>query len=54
MLQKFWNGDDGKYVSDEIVCCFWRKVDILPVKWNAYINNNVGSATLAHSKKGYQ
>ena len=35
MLQKFWNGNNGKYVSDEMACCCWRKADILPVTWNA-------------------
>ena len=51
MLQKIWNGDNGRYFSDESSCRCWRKSDILPVAWNADINNNVGSATLAHRKK---
>ena len=51
MLQKFWNGYDGKYVSDESPCRFYRKADILPVTFNADINNNVGSAALEHCKK---
>ena len=50
MLQQVYNGGDGKYVSDEISFHFWRKVYILPVTCNADINNNVGSATLAHRK----
>ena len=51
MLNKCWIGYDGKYVSDEISCCSWRKADILPLTWNTDINKNVGSATLAHIKK---
>ena len=51
IIQQVWNGDDDKYVSYESSCSCWRKSDILPVTWNAEINNNVGSATLAHSKK---
>ena len=51
ILQQFWNGDDGKYVSDESACRCCRKSDILPVTLNSDINNNVGSATLSHSKK---
>ena len=51
IIQKVWNEYDGNYVSDDSDCCCWRKADILPVKCNAGINNNVGRATLAHNKK---
>ena len=51
MLQQVWNGDDGNYVSDLSACHYWKKSYILPVTWNAGINKNVGSATLAHRKK---
>ena len=47
MLAKIWEGKDGKYVSDESICRCWRKADILPVTWNADINNDVGSATIS-------
>eukprot|EP00957_Ditylum_brightwellii_P049843 3778849-Ditylum_brightwellii.AAC.1 len=46
MLKKFWEGKDGKYVTDESVCRCWRKSNVLPTSWNADINNNVGSASL--------
>ena len=45
ILHPVYNGDDGKYVSNDSACSFWRKADILPVTSNADINNNVGSAT---------
>ena len=51
MLVKVWEGKDGKYVSDESICRCWRKADILPVTWNADINNDVGSATIATRDK---
>ena len=51
MLQKVFNGDDVKYVSDEIACHLWGKAYIIPVTWNSDINNNFVSATLAHGKK---
>ena len=50
MVPKFWNGDDGKCVSDKSYCRYWRNSDILPVTWNSDINNNVSSATLSHVK----
>ena len=31
ILQSVFNGDDGKYVSNDSACSFWRKADILPV-----------------------
>ena len=51
MLQQVCNEDYLKYVSDWSDFHCWRKADILSVTWNADINNNVGSATLAHRKK---
>ena len=51
MLAKIWEAKDGKYVSDESICRCWRKADILPVTWNADINNEVGSATIAMRDK---
>ena len=51
MPQKVWILDDGKYVSDESACRFWRNPEILPVTWNVDTKNNVGIATLAHRKK---
>ena len=51
MIHQVWNGDYGKYVSDESACCCWRKADILSVTWNYVIINNVGSEKLEHSKK---
>ena len=50
ILHPVYNGDDGKYVSNDSACSFWRKADILPVTSNADIKNNVGSATLTNIK----
>ena len=51
MLQQVWNGDYDNYVSYESACNCWRKSDIFYVTGDAGMNKNIGSATLAHSKK---
>ena len=49
MLKTVWDGD--KYVSQESISRCWRKADILPVTWNADINNEVGSASMPEKDK---
>ena len=41
LLLQVWN-HDAKYATPEAVKHCWRKADILPVTWNADINNDVG------------
>ena len=45
MLVEIWEGKTGKYVSKEGICRCLRKADILPVAWNADINNDIGRAS---------
>lgn len=49
MLKTVWDGE--KYVSTESISRCWRKADILPVTWNADINNEVGSASMPERDK---
>lgn len=50
ILLAIWEGDSKYARNDSILCC-WQKVDILPVTWNANINNAVGSCTIPMKKK---
>ena len=50
MLKEIWDGDTGKYISSDGIMRCWRKADILPITWNADINNEVGSGSL-HGEK---
>jgi hypothetical protein len=47
---KIWNNDGNYATTDGIMCC-WRKVYILPISWEADINNQVGSGSLANRDK---
>ena len=40
----------GKYTKINIVNRCWRKAYILPVSWNKYTNNQVGSKSLLAHK----
>ena len=46
ILRKVWENASGMYVTKECIQRCWRKADILPISWNADINNEAGSATV--------
>jgi hypothetical protein len=50
ILNEIWN-NDGKYATTDGIMCCWRKADILPISWEANINNEVGSHSLANRDK---
>ena len=50
ILQPLWGGNNKYTYSDSIARC-WRNADILPVSWNADINNNIGSQLLSNNNK---
>jgi hypothetical protein len=42
ILNKIWD-NDGKYATTDGIMRCWRIADILPISWEADINNQVGS-----------
>jgi hypothetical protein len=49
ILNKIWN-NNGKYATTDGIMCCWRKANILPISWEADINNEVGSSCLLENE----
>lgn len=50
LLLQVWTNEE-KYATEDAVKRCWRRADILPVSWNAEINNDVGSKTMPDKSK---
>ena len=44
ILKPIWEENEGKYARVGGIKRYWKKANILPVSWECYINNYVGSS----------